>query len=139
MNLAVRGVGVSLTPSLERYAREKLTRPIERLMSHDAVFETITVSVELKRETVHHRKGILWRAAANVQLPEGWLYAEARADELHAAIDLLEEELERKLSKFKGRLRSRFLRGARQARELIRFHRLARFLWRGRRRRNEGL
>ncbi len=138
MKFTVRGVNVSLTPSLERYATEKLTKPFSRLWGRSAEYEGLTLDIELKRVTAHHRKGSVWRAAAKVHLPQKSFFAAADADELHAAIDLLEEELERELSKIKERLRSRFLRGARRARESLRFHRLARFLRRGRRR-EEGI
>jgi ribosomal subunit interface protein len=138
MKFTVRGVNLTVTPSLERYATAKLTKPFERLWGRSVEYEAITVGIELKHVTAHHRKGLVWRAAASVRLPQKSFFAAVDADELHAAIDLLEEELDRELSKIKERLRSRFLRGARRARELLRFHRLARFLWRGRRR-EEGI
>ena len=62
MKLAVRGVKVSLTPSLQNYIEDKLVSPVRRLLG-GSLAESAVLDVELIRETTHHRKGNVWEEA----------------------------------------------------------------------------
>jgi len=116
MKLVVKGVKVSLTPSLKDYVEKKLDSPVRRLLG-GSLAESAILDVELIRETTRHKKGDVWEAAANLQLPQARLYEKVKSSEAHAAVDELEDVLKNEIKKYKERTRSRLLRGARQAKK----------------------
>lgn len=108
---------MTLTPSLRRYAEGKIVRAVEKLLARHPSLESATLDLELIHQTEHHRKGKVWEAAANLSLPGKQFWQRATAEDIHSAIDELEEILKRELTKYKERSRSRELRGARQAKK----------------------
>ena len=137
MKVVVQGVNVSITPSLRQYVDGKLIRTVEKLLSRHPSYEATTLGLELVRETRHHKKGNVWRATANLRLPGKRFSQRASAEDIHAAVDELEDILKRELTKYKERSRSREFRGARQAKKDLHLSRSAR-LYRNGRIRNEG-
>ena len=133
----MKGVNFTLTPSLRRYADSKIVRTVEKLLGHHPSFEAATLDLELVQGTRHHKKGMIWEAAANLQLSGKQIWQKTSAQDIHAAVDELEEILKRELTKYKERSRSRQRRGARQAKKDIHLDRSAR-LYRTGRIRNEG-
>ncbi|OHA08894.1 MAG: ribosomal subunit interface protein [Candidatus Sungbacteria bacterium RIFCSPLOWO2_01_FULL_60_25] len=132
MQLAIKGVNVSLTPSLRRYVEEKLVRSVTRIFARDPGWEATTLELELICETHHHKKGMIWKAVANLKLPGKRFRHDAEAEDIHAAVDGLEDILKREFTKYKERSRSRLLRGARQAKKSIHLDRSARLFRKGR-------
>lgn len=138
MKLAVKGVGLALTPSIRRYVDEKLVRSAAKLLGRDPAWQAAALELELIRESRHHRKGTFWKAAANLELPGKRFRQSVEAEDIHAAVDDLEVVLKREITKYKERSRSRLLRGARRAKKDMRLARAAR-LYRTGRIREEGL
>lgn len=132
MKLGVRGVNVSVTPSLRRYVDEKLVRSVEKLLARHPAYAAAALELELTYQNRHHRKGEVWEATANLQLPQKRIWQRVAADDLHAAIDALENTLRRELKEYKERSRSRLLRGARRVKRESRFDRSARLARTGR-------
>lgn len=138
MKVALRGVNLTVTPSLRRYVLDKIARPAERLLATHTAFSATVLEIELVHGTRHHKKGMVWEAAANLQAPGKHAWHRAFGEDIHKAIDELESVLKREIQKYKERSRSRLLRGARQAKKDIRFARSAR-LYRHGRIREEGV
>lgn len=138
MKLAIKGINVSLTPSLRRYVEEKLVRSVTRIFARDPGWEATTLELELICETHHHKRGMIWRAVANAKLPGKQFRHNAEAEDIHAAVDGLEDILKREFTKYKERSRSRLLRGARRAKKTMRFDRSARLFRKGRMREESG-
>src|SRR3989344_2946414 len=132
MKLVVKGVNLTVTPSLRRYVDEKLVRMVEKLLGRHPAYDAAALELELIHGTRHHRKGKVWEAVMNLQMPSKHVWQRASGEDIHAAIDDLEDRLKRELTKFKERSRSRTLRGARQAKKELRFARSARFYRKGR-------
>src|SRR3989344_5829341 len=132
MNTVIKGVNLSLTPSLRRYVEEKLVRSVTRIFGRDPGWAATTLELELICETHHHKKGMIWKAVANLKLPGKTFRHAVEAEDIHAAVDGLEDVLKRELTKYKERSRSRLLRGARQVKKSIHFDRSARTFRRGR-------
>jgi len=132
MKLIIKGVNLEVTPSLRKYVNDKLVRTVEKFLSRDPHKDAATLDLELVHETRHHKKGMVWKAIANLQRPQKNLWQEAGAEDIHTAIDDLEEILKRELTKYKDRLRSQALRGARQAKKDIHFDTAARMNRKGR-------
>lgn len=129
MRFTITARHVELTEALEAYAEKKIKSHVERLVNAKGDLPDSLVAVEIAKETGHHRKGEIWKAAATITTPheKRRIHAEARADDLYAAIDLLSEEIARELKTEKGRLRSLMLRGARAVKRVLRFNPLSRF------------
>ncbi len=132
MKLVVKGVNLTITPSLRRSVAEKLVGPVEKLLGRHQAYPATALEIELIYGTSHHKKGKIWEAVANLQLPHTHVWHQAFGEDIHAAIDELENALKRELIKYKERSRSRLLRGARQAKKDIHFHRSARLYRKGR-------
>lgn len=137
MKVVVQGVNLTLTPSLRRYVDTKLIATVERLLQRHPAYQAAILDLELIYGTRHHKKGRIWEAVANLRLPHKHIWHKALAEDMHAAIDELEDVLKRELKKYKERSRSRLLRGARQAKKDFHFDRSAR-LYRTGRIREEG-
>ena len=112
MRLSLKGTNIQVLESTAEYVDRKLVKTVERFMSGgDAA---VSLKIEVERTTRHHRKGKIFRAEANLSFGKKVLYAEAFGETLNEAIDLLEEELEREIKKFKERKRALMLKGARR-------------------------
>lgn len=132
MKLVVKGVNLTVTPSLRRYVEEKIVRPAERLLRTHQALHAATLDLELMRGGRHHRKGSVWEAAANLKLPQQTFWQKTSGQDIRAAIDELEELLKRDITKYKERSRSRLLRGARRAKKDLHLARSARLYRKGR-------
>lgn len=73
-------------------------------------------AIEIGHTTKHHKKGRFYRAEADFVLPKRIIRAEAEADDLYAAIDVLQSELERQIKTYKEKIRTNIFKGARRAR-----------------------
>lgn len=132
MKFTLQGVNLTLTPSLRSYVEQKLISSLTKLFGRDPAWEATTLELELVCETHHHKKGMIWKAVANVKIPGNRFRHVAEAEEIHAAVDELENILKRELTKQKERSRARLLRGARQAKKSIHLDRSARSFRKGR-------
>jgi ribosomal subunit interface protein len=61
------------------------------------------VFVELEKETMHHKKGNIFQARAQVNLPGKVLTAKAEADDLTKAIVAVKNELKHEIKRYKER------------------------------------
>lgn len=132
MKLVVKGVNLTVTPSLRRHADEKLVKTVEKLLGRHPAYGAAALELELIHATHHHRKGKVWQAVANLQLPAKHVWQRASGEDIHSAIDELEDNLKRELTKYKERSRSREFRGARQAKKDLHLARSARLYRKGR-------
>jgi len=99
MQVNVSGHHLDITDALKSYVDTKL----ERLERH---FDRITnVNVILKVEKQRQK------AEATIRISGGEVFAEAEAEDLYAAIDLLADKLDRQLIKRKEKSKDRKQRG----------------------------
>ena len=109
MHIDISGKHLELTPPLEEYAREKfgmLEKLLERLDDGSTSLATsgaVTLHVTLERTTSHHHKGEVYRASVNLHVPHETLRAEESHKDVRAAIDIVKEEIERQVRKYKTR------------------------------------
>lgn len=132
MKLTVKGVNFAVTPSLRRYVDEKLVRSVEKFIGRSIAYEAAVLDIELILVTHHHKKGKVWEARANLQLPRRTIFERFTSDDMHAAVDGLENVLKHEIKKYKERSRSRELRGARKIKKDLHLSRSARFWRKGR-------
>lgn len=122
---------MEITPSLQTYIEAKILKTTKKFLKGVAVDLPI-LDLEVGRETKHHRKGKIYYAKANLKIGGKFLRAEVADEDIRAAIDLLEEELEIEVKKFKGRSSSLQKRGARIAKKELKLDPSARFYRKGR-------
>lgn len=132
MRVTIRRRNLELTPSLATYAEKKIIEPIQKLLKRIRDDELPILDVELARTTRHHRKGNVFHAEANLSLDGTMLRAEATAEDIRAACDLLEEELRRELTHYKTKRTAIEKRRARQVKKDVRLSRAARLYRKGR-------
>ena len=111
MNISLKGTNIKLNQSIRDYLNEKIVRLAEKLIKKSD--ELIKLDLEVGRITRHHRHGKVFRAEANLTIGSRNLYADAVGEDLYEAIDLLEEELEREIKKFKTKRVALERKGAR--------------------------
>lgn len=137
MRVTIRQKNLSITPALRVYIESKLLKTVRRLLKNAAGEALPILDLEIGRSTRHHKKGRVYHVEANLSLGGKLLRAEVDAEDIRAACDLLEEELGREITTYRGKARAKERRGERAAKKDIRLDKSAR-LWRKGRILNEG-
>lgn len=96
-----QGTEIELSDAIKQYVQDKL-EPVVKLSEG---FEPADLAVEVGKTTNHHRKGYVFRCEFNLKIPGTLLRAEAKMQDLYAAIDVAADDLRRQLKKYKGKLR----------------------------------
>ena len=94
MQLDITGHHIDVTPILNTYIREKVTR----LTRHFDQVLDIHIILEVQK---HHKK-----AEASLNVSGNHIFAEATGQDMYAAIDLLADKLDRQILKRKEKIRS---------------------------------
>lgn len=104
MRVTIRQNKIKITPALSKYIEMKVVRPVRRFLKETADSALPIFDLEFGRTTRHHKKGNVYRAEANLHIGKRVFRAEAEAQDIRAACDILEEELKRELRSFKGKV-----------------------------------
>ena len=132
MRITIRHKSFDITPALGVYIESKILKPIRRLLKNIAGTQLPVLDLEFSRVTRHHRKGLVYHAEANLSVGDMRLRAEIDCEDMRAACDLVEEELERQIVQLKGRRSALEKRGARRAKKELHLDPAARFFRKGR-------
>lgn len=119
MRTIIKSKKVKLSPGLKTYLEEKLVLPAQKVLGARKG-ELPLLEIEFSRTTSHHHKGNVWRAEANLTLGRKVLRAEQVGEGPHEVIDLVEEELWREIKSFKGKAKTKEIRGARKLKRIMR-------------------
>ncbi len=116
MNINIKATGIALTPAISDYVYKKISS-VEKYLSKKG--PTASAQVEVGKTTKHHKSGDVFKA--EVRLIGGGLdmYAVEEAEDLYAAIDLVEAEITRGILKTKGRHIQLLRRGQRAIKDLM--------------------
>jgi len=104
MQLTLTGHHIDVTPALRAFVETKLGRLERHFDSVSDVHCILTI------------EKLLHKAEATVHLSGGTLHADATAEDMYAAIDLLIDKLDRQVKKFKEKLTDHHAREAGKAR-----------------------
>lgn len=132
MRFTIRQKNIELTEPLLAYIESKLLKPVTRLMKEASIAELPIMDIEVSRSTRHHRKGQVYRMAVSLSIGKKLLRAEAENEDIRAACDILEEELEGEIHKFKDKGGATMRRGARVAKKELHLDPAARMYRKGR-------
>jgi len=104
---------VKLTPELEAYAQEKISK-LEKFLQDVKIMET---KVELTSYPAQ-RKGNKFVAEVDMILPKGSVRASEATTDIHAAIDMVVPKLKKAIASYKGKWeKNRRQRGVKGVRE----------------------
>lgn len=110
MDINIKSTNIDLPQTLVNYIYEKIGA-LEKFID---IFEkkgVIKIWVEVGKITKHHRKGIIYRAEADVSLPGKILRAEHEDADVRVAIDFLKEKLAKQIKKYNEKVRVQDSRG----------------------------
>lgn len=134
MQIQIYTKNLELTKEVKNYLEEKIGG-LEKFMEH--VDTSIDVKAELSRITRHHQSGDIYRCEVNMFFPHQLIRSEAERDNLLLAIDEVKDELQLEIKKYKQRYRTKYLRGARVLKKLLKLNPLAWVFKKGKRERQE--
>lgn len=99
MTLSIKSTHLELTAAIKSYVEKKIGG-LEKFLTH-ADPNAVDCRVEVGKMTAHHRKGPYFRAEVSLRIPGKSFYAEAKDEDLYAAIDAVHDEVRRELVSYK--------------------------------------
>lgn len=150
MKIVIKTTDLKLNIALRNYIQEKIDS-LEKFANifqnekyYDGFFTKgkpkVEVWLEVGRTTLHHQKGPVFRAEAQMRLPEKSLRAEATGKNLRLAIVEVKDELQRQLKQYKNKITAKTKRRTRVFKKSLRLSPSAKFKKRkGERIREEGI
>lgn len=132
MRVTIRQKNLIVTPPLKVYIESKLLRPIRELLGKMSAGELPILDLEVGRLTRHHQKGRVYKVAASLTFGKTLLRSEAEDEDIRACCDLVREELEREIIKFKDRSTAKNRRTARKFKKDFKLNKAARLYRKGR-------
>lgn len=99
MTISIKSTHLELTAAIKSYVEKKIGG-LEKFLKHVDP-SAVDCRVEVGKMTEHHRKGPYFRAEVNLRMPGRSFYAEAKDEDLYAAIDAVHDEVRRELVTFK--------------------------------------
>ncbi len=101
MKIDIKGTNMELTEAIKNYVSEKIGS-LEKF--HDNILEA---RVDIGLTTNHHQKGDIYRAEANLVVPQKHiLRAESEKEDLYLAINDVKDDLQRQIKKYKEKMRN---------------------------------
>ncbi|HOA47554.1 MAG TPA: ribosome-associated translation inhibitor RaiA [Candidatus Paceibacterota bacterium] len=98
MKFQIKSTNIVLTESLRNYIEEKIGK-CERFIQLENF--PLKAYVEIEKITDHHRKGDIFRAEVNMELPGKLLHCDARKNDIYLAINAVRNKLEREIKEYK--------------------------------------
>lgn len=141
MRIQIKTKNFSLTAFLKKFVEEKinsLEKIIKPFQAAGKGKPEVSAQVEIEKTTLHHKKGDVFRAEANLTLFGEVLRAEAESDDLKTSVNQMRTELQREIGKTKEKIKDITERKERVAKKEMRLSSEARF-WRRGRIKDEGL
>lgn len=107
MKINIKATNIELTPSITEYVERKVGMVEKYINNTDVVAQ-----VEVGKSTQHHKQGMLFRAEVHLVGGGIDIYAVSEQEDLYAAIDLVKDEVVRKVEHTKGKKETLTRRGA---------------------------
>ncbi len=108
MNIIIKTKNLELTDSLRIYINKRIDglKKFINVLRDDNLPQgkgkTLSeVFIEIEKETLHHKKGQIFKTEATIHLPGKSLVAEAKGDDLGKTVTEVRDELKREIRKYK--------------------------------------
>ncbi|MBU1164058.1 ribosome-associated translation inhibitor RaiA [Patescibacteria group bacterium] len=95
MKIKIKATKINLTPELKQYIEEKI---LSLMKYYNGIIEA---DVEVEYTTRHHKKGELYRAEVNLDVPGKLIRVEKTTKNIYKAIDKVKDHLKTILVKYK--------------------------------------
>ena len=115
MNINIKTSTITLTEAISDYV-EKRMAPIKKFLEDDT---TAQCDLELAKTTNHHKHGDIFKAEIHIVGKDKNIYASVEKEDLYVAIDLVKDEVLRKLKSSKDKSQSLLRRGGAQVKNII--------------------
>lgn len=142
MKITIRQKDLEITPSLQDYIERKVVQPVGKFLKRNVATDLPArmkfrsdgpvLDIEVGRTTKHHHKGNVFHASATLTIGRRVIRADAIDADIHAACDLLENELKREIDTFKSKTSAVQKRAARAVKQQVRYSKAARIKQKGR-------
>ena len=117
MNLNIKTQALSITPAIKAYITKRIA-PLEKFLNPS---DTSAIAyVELGKSSQHHKSGHIFHAQAEIRVARKLFNAKADGETLYSAIDEMKEELEREITSWKDKRRSKLRKGRRSLKSVVR-------------------
>ena len=87
MNINIKTIGISLTPSISDYVNKRM-ESVNKFMENDP---SAICSFEVGKTTQHHKRGDVFRAEAHIVAAKRDIYVDSEQSDLYAAIDAVRD------------------------------------------------
>ena len=100
MKVNIKATNFDLTPELKKAIEEKIAT-LDKFIPH--INTPVEAFIELAIESLHHKKGKIYYAEANIKLPREIIRSEAREANIYKAINTMKDKLQNLFKKYKKR------------------------------------
>ncbi len=115
MHINIKTTTISLTPAISDYV-EKHLGSIEKFLENDP---SVKFDLELGKTTNHHKRGDIFRAEIHIVAKDQNIYTSVEKEDLYVAIDLVRDEVLRKLKSIKDKKQSLVRKGGARVKNII--------------------
>jgi len=134
MKVTIKATNLKLTPAIKRAIKKQIAT-LDKFIPY--IDSSVGAFVEVALETRHHKKGKIYYTEANIEVPGKIIRAEAKEKNLYQAINMVKDELQRSLKKYKKRGVAKKERASRAIKRKWRYSPLIRTEEKGKRIRHE--
>ena len=106
MNIAIQGVRLTLTESLEEYVNRRFAT-LDRLVGKFESRQDLTLRVDIARSTRHHQKGDVFLVGISLRIGRTTLRVEQAGDDVRQAIDDAQKRFKKIVEDHKERIQKR--------------------------------
>ncbi|MFA6256741.1 MAG: ribosome-associated translation inhibitor RaiA [Candidatus Paceibacterota bacterium] len=117
MQINLQSKNIELTDEIKNYAEKRVTN-LDKLLSGLAS-EEAQATLEVSRNTLHHKAGDVFHADCSLTLQGKHFYASSDNEDLYTAIDNVKDTLFNDINKTKGREQTLLVRGARSVKKML--------------------
>lgn len=115
MNINIKTTTISMTPAISEYIDKHLDS-VKKFLESDP---TAKCDLEIAKTTNHHKNGDIFKAEMHIVAKDQNIYTSVEKDDLYAAIDILKDEVIRKLKSEKSKQRSFLRKGGAKIKDLL--------------------
>jgi len=98
MKVTIKATNLKLSPEIKKAIEEKIAT-LDKFIPH--IDSSVKGYVEVAIETRHHRKGDIYYVEVNIEVPKTLLRSEAKEENIYKAINIVKDELQLLLKKYK--------------------------------------
>ncbi|OGZ96106.1 MAG: ribosomal subunit interface protein [Candidatus Sungbacteria bacterium RIFCSPHIGHO2_01_FULL_50_25] len=120
MRIVLKQKNLRITPALRDYIEAKLVSPVKKIIRRAEDEELPMLEIEIARTSMHHRKGLVYYAEANLSFGKRMIRVEAKDQDIYAAIDSLKDELESRMVRLRDKQTALDRRGGRRVKRTLR-------------------